>query len=42
MLDFIEFTGVSGQGKVYFRKKRAGGDKVSKTFGIGGCEGQGN
>lgn len=42
MLDHTKLTGVSqsGEGVFFFWKKRAGGDKVFRTLGTGGCEGQ--
>lgn len=43
MLDYTKLIGVSEPNlgdKISFGKKGAGGDKVFKTFGIGGCERQ--
>lgn len=43
VLDYTKLIGVSEPNlgnKVSFGKKGAGGAKVFKTFGIGGCEGQ--
>lgn len=43
LLDYTKLIGVSEPNlgnKVSFGKKGAGGAKVFKTFGIGGCEGQ--
>ena len=41
MLGHTKLTGVSQSGEgVFFWKKRASGDKVFRTLGTGGCEGQ--